>query len=655
MTTTKRKPDFTGYATKYGVLCSDGRTIIAPAFQHQDKETVPLVWRHLQDAPDNILGHAILHHQKDGVRVEAFFNSTPNGKHSKAMLQHGDIRSLSIRAGRLTQKGNEVLHGQISEVSLVVSGANPEALIDNVTIEHSDGSLYELEDEAIIYSGVPLEHEDGGDEKEGSEEDNEEEGKTLQDVFETLNEEQKQMVYAMVGEAAEAEHSDDEDDSEEEDDPTDEEESDDDSLDHSDKENPMGNRNVFDRTKKKAEGEGQELTHAQIDEIFTDAARLGSLKESVLMHAQQYGITNIDMLFPEAKDVTNRPEWVRRDDSWVAGIINGVHSTPFSRIRSRFADLTHEEARAKGYIKGNLKKEQFFAITQRETTPKTIYKKQKLDRDDIIDVTDFDVVAWMKEELRFMLEEEIARAILIGDGREPGDEDKINETNIRPIAKDDDFYAHHITVAANASRKQVIRQIKRARRHYKGTGTPAFYTTEDVITDLMLEEDRIGRALYETEDALCRALRVSKLIPVEVMESEEDLIGIMVNIRDYTVGADKGGKTQMFDDFDIDYNQHKYLIETRLSGALTKRKSAVVVRRSEGTEVVPTQPGVSNNVVTIPTVNGVEYMVDDEVVTGTITLTEENSQVRVEAYAKDGFYIASGKETFWDYNYIPQD
>lgn len=626
------KPNFSGYATKYGLLCSDGRTIEAHAFKHQDRVRVPLVWRHNVDTPENILGHVELEHREDGVYAYGFLNETPNGLHSKAMIEHGDIESLSIKAVRLKQRGSFVEHGDLTEVSLVMNGANPGALIDNIYLEHEDGRVEEVDTEAIIYTGLGLEHED-----KPEAEDKPKDEKTVKEVFDSLTEEQKDVVYYLIGRTSEensAEHSDE----------------DDETFEHDEKGSPM-TRNVFDQDGGSDKTLTNTLTHEQVQQVFSDAERVGSLKESVLAHAEAYGITNIEELFPNAKDVRNTPEWIRRDQSWVRGIINGVHSTPFARIKSTSADLTHEEARAKGYIKGNLKKEQFFEISKRETTPKTIYKKQKLDRDDMVDVADFDVVAWIKGEMRFMLEEEIARAILIGDGREADDEDKISEQNLRPIAKDDEFYTHRVEVPAYLTAKNLVEAILRSRRHYKGVGNPTLYTTEDVITDLLLEEDKVGRRYYESEEHLARALRVSSIVPVEVLEDEPNLVGILVNINDYTVGADRGGKTEMFDDFDIDYNQHKWLIETRISGALTKHKTAVAIWRTEGVEVVPEAPTKSGtNQVSIPNVTGVDYFVDggDDPVTGSVEITSPGP-LRIQAVPKDGYFFPVNITRNWNF------
>ena len=641
------KPNFSGWATQYDVLCSDGRTIKANAFGHQDKIKLPLMWRHNDSMPQNVLGHVILeHHDQKGVRVKGYFNTSEAAQHSKHMLAHGDLDSLSIKAVRIKHQGSDVVHGDLTEVSLVLNGANPEARIDSVYIEHEDGSIYEREDEVVIRMGSTIAHEDEGAEETPAPESTEESegsGKTVQEVYDSLSEEQKSVVDLLVATAME--HSDEEDS-------------------ENDMEHEGGQdmaRNVFDQTGETPSGET--LSHEQVAQIFSDAQRVGSLKESVLAHAEPYGITNIEELFPEANKVRATPDWVKRDDSWVAGVIGGVHRTPFSRIKSMTADVTHEDARARGYIKGNMKKDEYYSVAHRSTTPTTIYKKQKLDRDDIIDVTDFNVVSWMKDEMRWMLQEEVARAILVGDGRDPGSEDKISESNIRPIATDDDFYTTKMFLTEGESVKGIMNKILRSRKDFKGTGRPTMYTTDDFVIDMLLLEDKLGRRYYESEASLAAALGVKNIVTVEVLEEGysdddgNDLVAVLVNINDYTVGADKGGAVSMFDDFDIDYNQYKYLIETRMSGCLTKRKSAVSIWTSAATRVVPDEvTRTGKNQITIPTTEGVDYVHrvlggEDEIVTGTKNLTAENSPYTVEAVAKDGYRLASNVSNSWTFNH----
>lgn len=644
-----KKYDFSGYATKNDLKCSDGRTIRKDAFKENDGQKVPLVWQHVHNDPSNVLGHAILENREDGVYAYCKLNDTDAGKNAKELVKHGDITALSIFANKLVEKGGDVLHGAIREVSLVLTGANPGAMIDFLTIEHSDGSYETDNTEALIYmsDGIKLSkdlmHSEEGDEEgddpdnlDGPEEgDGEEdpeslehaEGKTVQDIFDTLNEEQKEVVYFMVGKILE-----------------------DGEVNHSDEGGELMKKNVFDN--KDDKNKGATLSHSQLQEIMADAQKCGSLKESFLAHAVTYGIENIDYLFPDAQTIANTPDLVARRTEWVNGVINGAKHTPFSRIKSMSADLTLDTARAKGYIKGTLKKEEFFALSRRTTTPTTIYKKQKLDRDDIIDITDLDVVAWLKAEMRLMLDEELARAALIGDGREPDDDDKITETCIRPIAFDDDFYTHKVTVPANTTAETVIEYILRARPNYKGSGNPDFFTTESVITDMLLIKDKMGRRLYPTTTELAAALRVGRIIPVEVMETETNLLGILVNMSDYTFGADKGGNISMFDDFDIDYNQYKYLIETRCSGCLTKPKSAIAINRAAGTLATPTAPTFvpSTGVLTIPTVTGVEYYnfdTDEKLTAGAQAAMDGGVSIEVEARPATGYYFAHNIDNDW--------
>ena len=596
--------DFSGWATRNDLRCSDGRVIRKDAFKDNDGETVPLVWNHQHNDPLNVLGHAMLQNRDSGVYAYCTFNDTDAGQAAKKMVEHGDITHLSIYANRLKQKGSDVLHGAIREVSLVLAGANPGAYIDSI-MSHGE----ESDDEAIIYTdeAIYLSHADN---KEGETDMNENE-ETIQDVFDTLNEKQKQVVYAMIGMAledagaGEAQHSDDNDDY----------------FEHADGEETV--QDVFNTLTEKqkqvvyaiigqaledagvnTEGDEEDmkhnvfdqdemngndtLSHAEMETIIADGKRFGSMKESFLAHAEEYGIKSIDYLFPEPKTLNNPPEFIKRDMGWVSKVMGTVHHTPFSRIKSMFADITEDEARAKGYIKGKLKKEEVFSLLKRTTTPTTVYKKQKMDRDDVVDITDFDVIAWLKSEMRMMLDEEIARAILIGDGRLSSSDDKINETNIRPIVSDDDLYTikSKVTVAENATgadkAKAFIDQVIRSRKEYKGSGNPTLFTTEDMVTECLLLEDKIGHKLYKTEAELATTMRVKEIVTVEVMEGLKDknskeVAGIVVNLADYNVGADKGGAVNMFDDFDIDYNQQKYLIETRCSGALVKPYSAITL------------------------------------------------------------------------------
>lgn len=567
--------DFSGWATRNNIRCSDGRTILKDAFKHNDGQTVPLVWNHDHNDPLNVLGHALLENRDEGVYAYCTFNDTDAGRNAKALVEHGDVTALSIYANQLKQQGPNVLHGAIREVSLVLAGANPGAFIDSI-IRHGE----ESDEEAIIYTGenLVLEHsqhtivndknldaiKDNFTPPSGDKKDEKSE-KTVQDVFDTLNEEQKTVVYALIGQALDSSNQNENNEKEG---------------------NDNMKHNVFDQDQKEKENV---LTHADMETIISEGKRYGSLKDSFLAHTAQYGIDHIDYLFPEAKNVTNQPDFIKRDDSYVQKVLRGVHHTPFSRIKSTHANITADEARAKGYIKGHLKKEEVFTLLKRTTTPTTIYKKQKMDRDDIIDITDFDVVAYIKAEMRMMLDEEIARAILVGDGRSTSSDDKIPETNIRPIAKDEDLYTIKAPVAVakdateDAIAKAFIRTVIKTRKEYKGSGSPTLFTTEDMLTNCLLLEDNNGRIIYDSVDKLATTLRVKEIVPVEVMEGVTrtagaknlPLMAILVNLNDYYVGADKGGAINMFDDFDIDYNQEKYLIETRISGALVKPYSAI--------------------------------------------------------------------------------
>ena len=572
---------FSGWATKNDLRCSDGRTICRDAFKDNDGQRVPLVWQHQHNDPKNVLGHVLLENRPEGVYAYGCFNDTEPGQNAKLMVEHGDVTHLSIYANQLKQKGENVLHGAIREVSLVLAGANPGAVIDFPIIAHSGE---EIEDEAVIYTDeeITLAHADEKDspktepkepENEKAEDKPKEGGKTVKDVFDSFTEEQKTVVYFMVAEAlnnlhdeeAKAEHSDDEG------------------------ENSM-KHNVFDGDAQNTENI---LSHDDMSVIIADGKRYGSLKDSVLAHAEEYGIDSIEWLFPDAKNMTNAPEWIKRNDEWVDKLMKKTHHTPFSRIKSMFADITEEDARAKGYLKGNMKKEEFFGLVKRTTTPTTIYKKQKLDRDDIVDITDFDVVAWLKTEMRMMLDEEIARAVLLGDGRDASSDDKINEQNIRPIYKDEDLYniKQIVNVTSSATDEQVakafIKAAIKSRKNYKGSGNPILFTTEDMLTDMLLIEDSTGRVIYDSAAKLATTLRVSDIVTVPLMENvsrvdgstTKTLLGIIVNPVDYNIGADKGGAINMFDDFDIDYNQQKYLIETRCSGALVKPYSAITLEK----------------------------------------------------------------------------
>ena len=621
--------DFCGWATKNDVKCSDGRTIKRDAFKDDDGIVVPLVWNHDHGDPNNVLGHALLQNRENGVYAYCKFNDTESGKTGRELVKHGDVTRLSIYANKLKQNGGDVIHGSIKEVSLVLAGANQEATIEDVFM-HSDtdevesafiwttdeGSLChseeEMDEEVKKLKKKESEAEDEDDEEDSEEEETEEKvetkkkkpeeiehsdekgedkmasndnsGKTLEEVYDTMNDEQKECVATLIGAAvADATGENNEDGGE------------DDGMKH----------NVFESD---YEDEGMFLSHADEEAIFIDAKKCGSLKEAVLAHTDNYGIQElpssysdttygIDALFPDYKELNTPPEFLKRDTEWVAGVMAAVHHTPFSRIKTTYADITEDEARALGYMKGNLKKEEVFTLLKRTTDPQTVYKKQKLDRDDIVDITSFDVVAWIKGEMRVMLNEELARAFLIGDGRLASSDDKIKEDHIRPIWTDAELFAIHDVkdtkgMTPPQKAKDFIKRCIKARKDYKGSGNPVMYTTEDWLTEMLLLEDNIGRALFDSENQLATKLRVSKIVTVPVMEGakrtvdgvERTLDAIIVNLRDYNVGADKGGAVNMFEDFDIDYNQQKYLIETRCSGALVKPKSAIVLESYESQE-----------------------------------------------------------------------
>lgn len=602
MTVTALKSDFSGYATKANLKCTDGRTIKPEAFQHMDGVQVPLVWMHGHKDIGNVLGHAVLEARADGVWAEGFFNETPNGKIAKAIVQHGNIRALSIWANELVEHAKQVMHGKIKEVSLVLAGANPGAFIENVTLSHGEGyEDEELSGEAILSFDVPLAHGSlvGGDDDDEDNEGDFLEHATVREVYDAMTDEQKQVVHLMlaqVSQGGDAEHSDD--NTGEPADDTETGETGEEGLQH---------MNLFDQNKKgggTATVEKYELSHDDMKSIMADFESLGTMKKAVDKFVIEHGITDIEVLFPEAKNLTSTPDWNKRRTEWVAGVLNECSKTPFSRVKTVVADITMESARALGYIKGNMKKEEWFSVSARSTTPTTIYKKQKLDRDDIIDITDFDVVVWMKGEMRLMLEEEIARAILISDGRpvedpaNPGqpNPDKIKDpagntsgAGLRSIINEHELYKTDVFVNisdASSNMLEVADEINRNRRYYKGTGTPTFYTTEAVLTDMLLTRDGYDRKYWKNMEELAQELRVSKIVVVEVMETNPDLVGIIVNLADYNIGADKGGEVTLFDQFDIDYNQEKYLIETRISGALTKIKSALVVWRTAGANVL---------------------------------------------------------------------
>lgn len=631
----KKEFDFSGFATKSGLKCADGRTIMKDAFKDQHGTLVPLVWRHLHDSPNNVLGHAILENTEEGdVYCYGKFNGTEAGKNAKELVKHGDITSLSIYANKLKEKNKSVFHGAIREVSLVYAGANPGAVIDSISFAHGDGGSYvEDETEVIIYTGLEFEHADEEEEEPTKKNPPEKPAKkeasgdkTVAEVFNTFTEEQKTVVYALIALALEGDTEGDKDDKDDAkgdsaahagdgrtikevfDEFTEEQktvayamiayaldESEEDVKHNNEEGETMMKNNVFDQSTTE---EKNVLSHEQLSEIVSDAKRFGSLRESFIAHAEEYGFDPIGLLFPDAKYTNqNGPETIKREDTWVTTVLNEATHTPFARIKTVVADITADEARAKGYVTGDLKKEEIIPLMKRVTTPTTIYKKQRLDRDDMIDITDFDVVIWLKNEMRGMLNEELARAVLISDGRSVAEEDKINEQNIRPIALDNDsVYVHRTIVDNDTTTDELIDEFIRSRKYYKGSGVPTLYTSTDLLTEMLLLKDKMGRRLYNTTQELASVLRVSKIVEVEIMNDakrtvsegvQNDILGIIVNMKDYTIGADKGGQVAMFDDFDIDYNQYKYLIETRVSGALTRPKSALILeRKPDGAEGV---------------------------------------------------------------------
>lgn len=570
--------DFSGYATKANTKCYDGLTIAPNAFADDNGRKVPVVWNHNHSGPEYVLGHALLQNRRDGVYAYVKMNDTPSGQTALEAVRSGDIDAMSIFANGLKKAGQTVMHGVIRELSLVLAGCNPGALIDEIVAHGADSDGEG--GEAFIYTdgGLSLKHGLDPDDNPLNEEDDEmakEGGKTLEEVVDTMNDEQKEALYALVGMAK---NDLDEDDDPEEDDY--DEEDDEDDYDDYDEEDDM-KHNVFDN-----DPEQGVLRHSmdEINAAIADGKSCGSMKDAFIAH----GIEDVEWLFPEDHLLDTPPRIIDNDQSWVSKVMSGVHHIPFSRVKSMAADLTEEDARAKGYIKGNFKKEQVFSLLKRSTTPTTVYKKQKMDRDDVADITGFDVIVWLKQEMRVKLNEELARAYLIGDGRLSSSDDKINEGNIRPIYNDDDLFTIKVQVETAAGDDtatkldKMMTAVLKARKNYKGAGNPTFYTTDDTLTDLLLLKDKIGHRLYKNEAEVAQALRVKEIVTVPQMEGMTgklggEFVGIIVNLADYTVGADKGGAVNMFDDFDIDYNQQKYLIETRCSGAMTTPFGAMAI------------------------------------------------------------------------------
>lgn len=565
------KYDFSGYATRNGIRCSDGRTIMKDAFIENDGTTVPLVWQHDHSDPSNILGHCKLENRPDGVYAFGVFNDTPAAQDAKMAVRHGDINAMSIYANHVRQESGLVQHGNIREVSLVLSGANPGAFIDNVTIAHGE-EFATLDDEVIIFSGQEFAHADSKEETKGKEapmaeetkNNKSEEDMTVQDVLDTLNPIQQKVVYALIGMAAEGDSGEEVKQSE----------------------GDYGMYNAFESNEDTEIRHADEFVQEELDSVLADARRNGRLSDSVISHAQNYGITNIDILFPDAQAIRNTPDFYGRRTEWVNAVLNNTQHVPFSRIKSMYADITADEARARGYTldRNNNKRkiDEVFNVLKRVTTPQTVYKKQKLDRDDIIDITSFDVVAWLKQEMRIMLDEEIARAVLVGDGRDVSDESKIRTDSIRPIAFDDDVYTIKVQVEDADDVTAMIDQVTQAQVNYRGSGTPTFYASPSLIAKMMTQRDQLNHRMYSTRNDLASELSVSNIVDVPILDTakSEDgrpVLGLIGNLKDYTIGADRGGNVSMFDDFDIDFNQQKYLMETRCSGALTLPKSFIAI------------------------------------------------------------------------------
>lgn len=568
------KYDFSGYATRNGIRCSDGRTIMKDAFIENDGTTVPLVWQHDHSDPSNILGHCKLENRPDGVYAFGVFNDTPAARDAKMAVRHGDINAMSIYANHVKQESGLVQHGNIREVSLVLSGANPGAFIDNVTIAHGD-EVATLDDEVIIFSGQEFAHADSKEETKekeapmaeettGTKNNKSEEDMTVQDVLDTLTPIQQKVVYALIGMAAEGDSGEEVEQSE----------------------GDYGMYNAFESNEDTEIRHADEFVHEELDAVFADARRNGRLSDSVISHAQTYGIKNIDVLFPDAQAIRNTPDFYSRRTEWVNSVLNNTQHVPFSRIKSMYADITADEARARGYTldRDNNKRkiEEVFNVLKRVTTPQTVYKKQKLDRDDIIDITSFDVVAWLKQEMRIMLDEEIARAVLVGDGRPVSDESKIRTDSIRPIAFDDDVYTIKVEVADVDDVTAMIDQVTQAQENYRGSGSPTFFASPSLVAKMMTQRDQLKHRLYSTRNDLASELSVSNIVDVPILDTAKStdgkpVLGIIGNLKDYTIGADRGGNVSMFDDFDIDFNQQKYLMETRCSGAITLPKSFIAI------------------------------------------------------------------------------
>lgn len=659
--------DFSGWATKYGIRCTDGRIIDATAFAHMDQKSLPLVWQHQHGDIANVLGHVNLDARPEGMWVDGFFNGTEAGEMAKKMVINKDLDSLSIFAKKLKQQGSVVMHGLLTEVSLVRGGANSEARIENVNIMHGDDIVGEYEDEVIIFSGDTLQHDDSegeivlvkkDDGQSLSHSTDTKEEMSVQDVIDSMNEDQKNVMYLVVNEALDGAGADDDDMSHSDEGFT----LDEDSLAHIDgtiaekiQEGIAHMGNVFEQNGTSvAQKERPRLELNQLQTILNDGQKYGSLKGSFLAHAADYGIEDINFLFPDAKLDNNGITWISRRMEWVSVVLDSVHKSPFSRVKSLSADITADQARAKGYVKGSRKKDEIVKLLKRITEPTTVYKKQKLDRDDMVDITEVDILAWIKGEMRVMLDEEVARAILFGDNREVDDEDKIDEERVRPIAYDDDLYNTTIQMSSTLATDELIDGIVEGLNDYKGSGTPTFFTTRKVFTKMILSKDGVGRRLYATKAELAAALTVDSIVTVEAMEINSDLIGIAVNLYDYNVGADQGGEINLFDFFDIDYNQQKYLLETRISGALVKPKSAVTFVVDAAEVITPQSPTFVNStgVVTVPSQVGVVYKNKDTGTTltaGEQTAISVDQSIEIEAVPADGYGLTHNSQRVWDF------
>jgi hypothetical protein len=693
------EPDFSGWATKANIKCSDGRTIMPNAFQHMDGAEVPLVWQHVHSSADNVLGYGVLKHQAEGVRVDGYFNTTNAGLTAKQLVEHGDVKSLSIYANDLVEKNKNVIHGNIRETSLVLAGANKGAVIDHVNIRHSDGETSELEGEAIITMGLELFHADSSttqtdatNDSGGDAGDDNPMDKTVQQVWEGMSPEQQDVCNYIVGEAVRnVQDPDNDGDVDITDDDTDashSQQTGEEDLSHQEGADTNMSRNVFEAQSATIPANTRGLTHAginpetgnefkHVDQLFTlddrkaifaNAKKPGmtlktAFDEAVLAH----GITPMDVLFPEYKNIENTPQFNTRRMEWVAPFLSALSHTPFSRVKSIVADITMDEARAKGYVKGTIKREEWFSVSKRFTTPTTVYKKQQLDRDDIIDIVDFDVISWMKAEMDTMLKEEIARAILIGDGRDISDTDKIRDPagavsgdGLRSIVNEHELYKTdvNINLGSTPNYENLVEECIRAKRFYKGSGTPTMYSTWDMISNMLLIKDTLGRRLYMSISELATTIGVTDIVPVEVMESgPANLMAVIFNPADYNVGADKGGEVNLFDFFDIDYNQLKYLSETRISGALTKVKAALVIWSvpSSDTLVVPVAPtfNYATGVATVPTETGVVYKDGNgnTLTAGVQTAIAPDASLTIQAVPATGYYFSfSGNQTaFWNF------